>query len=172
MHLALSADSVIIQCGILFILFLLELILCLHNVVTKKVFLFSVLAGFVDFYLKYICMFTHTPDIFTASDFVLSTKRFFFYMPLEYYWAILQVLSYVVSIIIKKRKRISSFRTNILISLFRVILLVLSLLPLFLNPKVNYINVKECCIALAVYFVISFIIESAIDFIFKRVGNK
>ena len=171
-YFALGADSAIIQWCILFILFLLELILYLHKIITKKVFVFSIVAMFANFYLTYICMFTHTPDIFTAKDFIVTTKRFFFYMPLEYYWAILQGISYIVFVIVKERKRINGLQINIAISFFRIIILVLSLLPLLLNPEKITINVKQTLIILIVYFIISFIIETAIDFVFKKIRNK
>ena len=165
MCLELGANSALVQWFILFMLFLLEFILYLHNAIAKKVFVFSIVVMFVDFYLTYICMFTHTPNIFTADDFVITTKRFFFYMPLEYYWAILQGFSYIAVIVLKKRKRINGFQINILISFCRLVVLVLSLLPLLLD-------IKKCFIILIVYFIVSFAIEAAIDFVFKKIRKR
>lgn len=165
MCLELGANSALVQWFILFMLFLLEFILYLHNAIAKKVFVFSIVVMFVDFYLTYICMFTHTPNIFTADDFVITTKCFFFYMPLEYYWAILQGFSYIAVIVLKKRKRINGFQINILISFCRLVVLVLSLLPLLLD-------IKKCFIILIVYFIVSFAIEAAIDFVFKKIRKR
>ena len=69
MCLELGANSALVQWFILFMLFLLEFILYLHNAIAKKVFVFSIVVMFVDFYLTYKEM----SDAMTV--FLLDSKR-------------------------------------------------------------------------------------------------
>ncbi|NVP24315.1 hypothetical protein [Treponema phagedenis] len=171
-YLALNGDRAFFQWIIIFILFLIEFLFYLKNSINRKNVIFSIIVILIHYYLTYLCMFTHTPDVFTFSDVIFFTKRFFLHMPLMYYWFILQGLSYIIGAVVKNKKQLRGFRINTLFSVYRVIFLWLSLLPLLLFDETNAIHLKEFIIGFIlvplVYFIISFMIELSMDFILRQ----
>ena len=171
-YLALTGCSVFFQWTIIFILFLIEFLFYLKNIVNRKNLIFSIVVIIVHYYLTYLCMFTHTPDFFTLPELIFSTKRFFLHILLMDYWFILQGLSYIIVAIIKHKKQLHGFRINASLSIYRVFFLWLSLLPFLLFDKTNVIDLNEFIIVFIlvslIYFIISFMIELLIDFILQR----
>ena len=171
-YLAFNGDTVFFQWIIIFILFLIEFLFYLKNIINRKNLIFSIVVIIVHYYLTYLCMVTYKPDFFTLAELIFSTKRFFLHILLMDYWFILQGLSYIIVAIIKHKKQLHGFRINASLSIYRVIFLWLGLLPSLLFDKTNVIDLNEFIIVFIlvslIYFIISVIIELSIDFILQR----
>ena len=115
MSLTIVGRAVPIIWGVLFIIFLLGLIFYRHKIISFKEFIASIFVITLTCYLTYLCQFTHTPDIFTCDDLIWSTERIFLYFPKEYYWVILQGISYIISIIVKDKKNLKGLKINIVL---------------------------------------------------------
>ncbi len=169
MNLSL-ADGILVIWFLLFIIILLGLIFYRHKIISLKLFITSMALIFVNYYLTYLCQFIHTPDIFSSDDFIWSTKRFFFHFPKTSICEILQGLSYIISVIVKDKKQLKGLKTNLIISLLRIILLVFTMIPFFMDDILIMGSNLICSFALIllIYFVTSCVIEFGIDFVIKK----
>ena len=169
MNLSL-ADGILVIWFLLFIFILLGLIFYRHKIISLKLFITSMVLIFVNYYLTYLCQFIHTPDIFSSDDFIWSTKRFFFHFPKTSICEILQGLSYIISVIVKDKKQLKGLRTNLIISLLRIILFVFTMIPFFMDDILIMGSNLICSFSLVllIYFVISCVIEFGIDFVIKK----
>lgn len=156
--------------SLLFILSLLGVIFYRHKIISVKVFVASIFAVIISCYLTYLCQFTHTPDFFTYDDFIWSTKRFIFYFPKEYYWLILQGVSYIISIIVKDKKNLKGLKANIIISLIRIFFLMICFTVYFIDDilRSGFSPILLFILIFSLYFIISCIIEFGIDFVIKK----
>ena len=170
MSLTIVGRAVPIIWGVLFIIFLLGLIFYRHKIISFKEFIASIFVITLTCYLTYLCQFTHTPDIFTCDDLIWSTERIFLYFPKEYYWVILQGISYIISIIVKDKKNLKGLKINIVISFIRIFLLFICISILFIQFCKDCILEKNFLFILIffIYFIISCIIEFGIDFVIKK----
>lgn len=169
MNLSL-ADGIFVIWFLLFVITLLGIIFCRHKIISLKLFITSIVLIFVNIYLTYLCQFIHTPDIFSYDDFICYTKRFFFHFPKTSICEILQGLSYIISVIVKDKKQLKGLKTNLIISLLRIILLVFTMIPFFMDD-ILIMGMNFICsfsLVLLIYFVISCVIEFGIDFVIKK----
>ena len=83
---------------------------------------------------------------------------------------LLSVIQAGAQVIVKDKKQLKGLKTNLIISLLRIILLVFTMIPFFMDDilimGMNFI----CSLSLMVliYFIISCIIEFGIDFVIKK----
>ena len=170
-RLGLNGDRVFIQWMILFLLFLFEYLFFLRKNVSRKTLVLSAIMTVLNFYLSYLFLFIHTPDIFTARDLAFATKRFFTHLPLLYFGEILLGLSFLVIVKLKSKKGFHGAKVNAFISAGRVVFLWLSSMPLLImegsGASVDDVNKAAFAIILisAVCFLVSFVLELATDFI-------
>ena len=178
MTLTFAGYYVLVIWSLLFFISLLGLMFYRHRIIPSKIFIVSIVVIILNYYLTYLCQFTHTPDIFSYDDFVRSTKRFILYFPKEYYWAIFQVISFIVSILVKDKKNLKGLKINLIISFIRSSLLffciIIYILPMlkddFLRRDFDlmYFSISPRFQLFLVYFIVSCIIEFGIDFIIKK----
>lgn len=174
MRLRFFGVVILLLWSLLFIFSLLGVIFYRHKIISFKVFIASIFAIIINYYLTYLCQFTHTPDLFTSDDLIWSTKRFIFYFPKEYYWLILQGISYIISITIKDKKNLKGLKTNLIISLIRFFFLLICFsvyfIPFFIDDvlRSDFGPIFLFILIFSVYFIISCIIEFGIDFVIKK----
>ena len=177
MGLRIFGDVILLLWGLLFVFSLLGVIFYRHKIISFKAFIASIFAIIISYYLTYLCQYTHTPDLFTSDDLIWSTKRFILYFPKEYYWLILQGISYIISIIVKDKKKLKGLKTNLIISLIRFLFLLICFTVYFMSffrddvLGSDFGPIFLFILIFSVYFIISCIIEFGIDFVIKKCSN-
>lgn len=175
--ISVTTNRFLIQWCFLFLIFLVGLIFYRHHTISSKLFGASIFVILINCYLTYLCLFVHSADIFNYDDFIWGSKRFLIHVPKDHYIAILQVISYIVSIIVKDKKNLAGLKTNIIITLIRLGLLALSVVPFvvvykdaFLRavPSVLWLFIASCL----VYSIISCNIEFGIDYLMKATSKE